>query len=518
MSLSGVETEEEFQISLRLLRKWLFELHCDRNKPTHIRHNATVLDEFLTKSIMPHKDRWFFPGRNRRMTLDQKATSAVESINQKTKWASGKHVTPSMSLRESLRTMDMQVDGVLRDRRIQVLRHAGARALYARTPTVNHVTKEAESLITRQREQSQYYACRVQSLSTIYIKRLPTTHTYCAECESLSSLAGGEGLLDADDFGRPEECCPVHSSLSPIPQFARIRRIDIFSLGPEDDFYEIRCSCLFHPTTGIPCRHILHVLNPVLPHHIFVRWHKRFFAHYKEQNHEAITHEFLTKNRDRRLIVSRTEYDCLMHRATMTAGTLRLPDEFWQPEGPKQASSMGILDLTMDDDSDDDNDYVSPNDFDDSEITAGLLTQEVRLTQSDGNSENPSRTSVSERALQQMAVNHSSSLYQTGMSILSVVCGQVEQSKDTEIESIIRKSLYDMHGQVQSLLVSRYGNDRTFSGEFVSPFMALDTRKRFKRKKSWNEPNKQLRKNTKDDERGPVHISENSLIGMDSLL
>jgi hypothetical protein len=161
------------------------------------------------------------------------------------------------------------------------------------------------------------------------------------------------------------------------------------------------------------------------------------------------------------------------------------------------------------------------NSFSQSQLRHNKENMEIRtghVLAARSNSENPSRISVSERALQQMAVNHSSSLYQTGMSILSVVCGQVEQSKDTEIESIIRKSLYDMHGQVQSLLVSRYGNDRTFSGEFVSPFMALDTRKRFKRKKSWNEPNKQLRKNTKDDERGPVHISENSLIGMDSLL
>jgi hypothetical protein len=218
MSLSGVETEEEFQVSLRLLRKWLFELHCDTNKPRHLRHNATVLDEFLTKSIMPHKDRWFFPGRNRRMTLDQKATSAVESINQKIKWASGKHVTPSMSLCESLRTMDMQVDRVLRDRAIYSQRQAVARALYARTPTVNFITKEGESLLTTQREQSQYYGCRVQSHSMIIMKRLPNTHTYCAECESQSSLGGGEEVhLDDDDFGRAPACCPVHSSMSPIP-------------------------------------------------------------------------------------------------------------------------------------------------------------------------------------------------------------------------------------------------------------------------------------------------------------
>lgn len=522
MSLGGVETEEEFQISLWLLRKWLYELHCNMSNSTHLRHNATILDEFLTKSILPHQDRWFFPGRNRRMTLDQKATSAVESINQKIKWASGKHVSPNMSLRESLRTMDMQADRVLRYRAIQSHRQAGARALYARTPTVNVITKEAESLLTTQREQSQYYGCQVQSNSMILMKRLPTTHTYCAKCEIQSSLAGGgEGYFDDDDFGRAPACCPVHSSMSPIPAFARIRRIEMFYLGPEGDFYEIRCSCLFHPTTGIPCRHIIRLLNSVLPHHIFVRWHKRFLAHYKKQNYEAITQEFAEKNRDRRLILSKPEYDSFMRLATTIAGTHVFPNEFWQPVGPVQASSMGILDWTMDDDSDDDDhDDVFSDDFDDYVAgTGGLLTQEVRLTQNEGNSENPSRPSAAEYALQRMAVlNHSSSLYQTGMSILSVVCGQVEQSKDNEVESIIRRSLYNMQQQVQSLLVSRYGKERDVSGEFVSPFMSLDTRKKFKRKKSWNEPNKRRQKQSKDYERGVVHISENSLLGMDSAL
>jgi hypothetical protein len=204
-----------------------------------------------------------------------------------------------------------------------------------------------------------------------------------------------------------------------------------------------------------------------------------------------------------------------MQLATIIARTHVLPNDFWQPVGPVQASSMGILDWTMDDDSDDDDhDDVCSDDFDDYVAgNGGLLTQEVRLTQDEGNSDKPSRPSAAEHALQRMAVvNQSSSLYQTAMSILSVVCGQVEQSKDNEVESIIRRRLYDMHQEVQSLLVSRYSNERDFSGEFVSPFIALDTRKKFKRKKSWNEPNKRRQKQSKDDERGVVNISENSLL------
>jgi hypothetical protein len=201
-----------------------------------------------------------------------------------------------------------------------------------------------------------------------------------------------------------------------------------------------------------------------------------------------------------------------MQQATIIAGTHVLPNEFWQPVGPVQASSMGILDWTMDDDSDDDDhDDVFSDDY--VAGTGGLLTQEIRLTENEGNYDIPSRPSAAEHALQQMAVvNHSSSLYQTGMSILSVVCGQAEQSKDNEVESIVRRRLNDMHQEVQSLLVSRYGNERDFSGEFVSPFMALDTRKKFKRKKSWSEPNKRRQKQSKDDERGVVNISENSLL------
>jgi hypothetical protein len=136
MGLGGVENEVEFDYSCKMLRAWLY-----RFKDGPHEHNAVVLDQFLTRSILPHKVRWFFAGRERKMTFNQKATSALESVNQTMKFSSGKRVTPNMSMRESTRTMDIQVEQVLADRHMVGCRYFRSRSLYSRSPTCNVVTK-----------------------------------------------------------------------------------------------------------------------------------------------------------------------------------------------------------------------------------------------------------------------------------------------------------------------------------------------------------------------------------------
>ena len=158
-SLGGVENDTEFNRSYRMLRLWLAS-YADERKCHDKKHrdNAKMLDEFLWMKIMPHKTRFFFPGRGRRMTLDEKATSALESINQTIKVMAGKKVTPNMSMRESLRTMDVQVGHPLSERHLAAIRGMNARSLHSLSPTSNIVTKPCESQIAQQTRQATFMA------------------------------------------------------------------------------------------------------------------------------------------------------------------------------------------------------------------------------------------------------------------------------------------------------------------------------------------------------------------------
>lgn len=191
----------------------------------YLRHNAHVLADFL-KRLMPNKDRWFFPSRARRMTLNEKATSAVESLHQSMKFSSGKVVTPSMSLCESLRTMHTQAEPKLRETRIAAVRQASTTSLWGQSPTMNEVSKLCESQIMTQRQQAAFYTCHIEQRSEdlanvpskIWVKRLPFTDQWCSECKKPSG---------SDITQQSGRCCPEHCQTSPLPRFLRIREVQV---------------------------------------------------------------------------------------------------------------------------------------------------------------------------------------------------------------------------------------------------------------------------------------------------
>jgi hypothetical protein len=86
-------------------------------------------------------------------------------------------------MRESIRTMDMQVEQVLADRHMVGCRYFRSRSLYSRSPTCNVVTKPCESQIGQQAEQAEFYACRIKNRSQLCLKRLPAEPLFCVECE-----------------------------------------------------------------------------------------------------------------------------------------------------------------------------------------------------------------------------------------------------------------------------------------------------------------------------------------------
>jgi hypothetical protein len=116
MGLEGVEDEDEYAESLQCLKNWLGSF---TNQASYLHDNAQVLHEFLANRIIPFKARWFFPGRKGLLTLNHKTTSPLESINMTLKCNSGLHVRPNMSLFESFRTQEQQVNTRMNEKGIK---------------------------------------------------------------------------------------------------------------------------------------------------------------------------------------------------------------------------------------------------------------------------------------------------------------------------------------------------------------------------------------------------------------
>jgi hypothetical protein len=466
MGLGGVENDAEFDESYKMIRQWLVSFEDD--SPVH-RHNAIVLDAFLTSKIMPHKVRFFFAGRERRMTLNQKATSALENVNQTIKVSSGKKVTPNMSMCVSLRTMDIQVENVLASRLIEASTKARSRCLHARSSTGDRVTKPCESQIAQQTAQSSFYACSLTEIrkgtDRLLLKRLPMDPLYCVDCEKAKEI--------------DELCCPVHSASSPIPSYLRIRSVDIISAGEDGKLYEVRCSCLYHPTYGIPCRHIIAVLFRVLPQHVFVRWHTKYFAYYKREHCEAITKEFDSRKQDLRLIITHEERAAILLNAQqLEALHTDLPDDFWETKSAVCHSTNGLVPL-------DNEDFDHDDDLRADSFAGGFLSQDIGLSQC----QTEEVTALNPKNHLQAMVVESSDLYASCRSIFTMLCEQAKHCNDPTVESLIRNGLGSMQREVSEQMLRNQGeHQEAFTGEFVSSHVPFDRRKKFKRIRGASEP------------------------------
>ena len=234
MSLRGIENEAELTISQDLLFAWLeqFRSHSDAD----LMENSMQLADFLQRSIVRHKKRWFFPGRAGHMTMDQKSTSLLESVN-KTMKHSGIKVGSAMSLMTSFRTQNDQVALRTRELNLNVQRDFRATPLWAWSPTACHLTTVVESWNQQQLDQGTHYAAFVAHNGLIKIRRLPQKPFACEKCRP------GDGYV-----------CPEHCEHSPIPRFDRVRHLDILPTEIPDRWM-LKCSCLYHPTTSMTPSH-----------------------------------------------------------------------------------------------------------------------------------------------------------------------------------------------------------------------------------------------------------------------
>jgi hypothetical protein len=457
MSLRGIETEAEYNISLKLLFTWLekFRSHSDAD----IIANSMQLEAFLHRSIFRHRKRWFFPGRVGHMTMDQKSTSLLESVNQTIKFSSGKEVQATMSLLTSFRTQDDQVALRMRELRLNVQRDLHATPLWACSPTASHLTKVAESWNQQQLEQGNHYAAFIAHNGLIKIRRLPTMPIACDKCRI------GDGYV-----------CPEHSEHSPIPRFDRVRHIDILPTEMPDRWM-LKCSCLYHPTTGVPCRHVRCVLRRVFPRHVNVRWDLRYFANYGRRGHDDDTAKFKQLCNDRRLLINQQDYSLLMVAAQKNQQEHSLPEEFFDvATGIDQASPSGIVPLESNDE--DDRPFAGK--------VGNDLYARGQFSQQEGFAEES-------RDCNTQAVNHpsveiqqSSDLYQTCKSYIGHFCAMAENTEGAE--AVVREGFADVAAKLSTLAISKTCKPSSFDAPIVSSHLPVNRHKKYVRKKHPAEP------------------------------
>jgi SWIM zinc finger len=475
MGLEGVEDEDEYAESLQCLKNWLGSF---TNQASYLQDNAKVLLEFLVNRIIPFKARWFFPGRKGLLTLNHKTTSPLESINMTLKCNSGLHVRPNMSLFESFRTQEQQVNTRMNEKGIKASEMDRSLCLFSRAPTASYVSTLCETNLIRQRQQSAFYACIVDGECRVKVKRLPGTLNYCRACEKLGAH------------------CAIHCSISPIPTFSRTRILDF--IEQEDGNFEMRCSCPYYATYGLPCRHQICVLQSILPSHVIARHHNKFSAHYKKPNKERITAEFDKMKHDYRLIITQDEYECCMVNAELIFENqvAILPNGFWQQFGPSRCCENGVIRETA----------PSKDGSVAETFLGGAFSQDISLSQS----EPVSLTSAQQLASMQM-VHQNSNLYHSSVSKIKGVVNSVQMCNKPEVESFFTTGLDALIRQVNELVIETSGFDSNQTGEYVSSSVPLDRRQKHKRIKSKSEPSRKTKQLYKG-ERTKVLIKDSSLI------
>jgi hypothetical protein len=370
----------------------------------------------------------------------------------------------------------------MRENHLQACEKDRGRSLSVRSHTCNFVSALCEDELIKQRYQCVHYACYVDGTSTsrVRMKRLPDSPIYCERCEELDDL------------------CPTHCKSSPITTFHRIRTISF--IQQSDGNFEMKCSCLYQPTYGVPCRHQIRLLNAIFPHHIIARHHTKFHANYKQPDMNAVTEEFDAIKRDYRLIIKPQEFYSCMHNAQvlMEQQQAMLPNGFWDKLEPHQICENGVISDAAH------NDIASEDDT----FLGGAFSQDISLSQEVHTSNQPFAS--------MQLVHQNSNLYDSTMSKVKGVVNTCQSCNDPELESYWSTELNALIGRFNERVVQKFGNDCNFTGECVSMSVPVDRRKKSKRIKSRSEPVRKTNDLSKG-ERTAVQLSLDSLITTDEM-
>jgi len=297
MRVGEVESEQEYLESKRCLERWLMWLK-ENHASEAVRHNIVILMDFLTKRVLPHKDRWLACLRQDHLTLHQRTTSALEGVNQTIKDKSKNYASPCMCMAESFEVQQCQTDSRMDKYMKDVWKqHQSYRPYAAGSPTLDKVYRRCESEIAKNVQQSSNYHVRRVDDQRIELLQMwddADSPVFCMECNNTTT-------------------CGPCSQMSTIPRFRRIRTLTFLPLDDDGEDYHVTCSCPYYVTLGIPCRHFS-VFCQVLPKHVIMRHHMEYNALYKDGNagSEDLDEFYKQMQRDFRLKITREEYQGIM--------------------------------------------------------------------------------------------------------------------------------------------------------------------------------------------------------------
>jgi len=344
------------------------------------------------------------------------------------------------------------------------------------SPTALYVNNLCESLIQQNVQQHCHYACRCVSELEIEIVRLPgTAPAFCLECNSST-------------------ICPTCCDRSPIARFKRKRKI-IFTAIENGEWFIMECTCPFQPDTGIPCRHMARLLQ-AQPHHIHIRYHKAYVALYKRPGYENETARFKEQQRDRRLRITREEYDQIM--SYVGSNSQEQDSVFDIPTSSCfQKRSGGLIPHQFTEDLTDNNQAADSTVSNSQDMFGhGFLSQEVGIPsegeeedgeEKDGALEGETTLTWEQPYLSGNAFNDMVATLQT----LTAGC-----RAQPGVTSAMASEFYSFAARWQSKIFGEAASQTDYNGDIVSCYSAVDSRRVAKRIRSATEPNRR-RKTTK---------------------
>lgn len=321
-----------------------------------------------------------------------------------------------------------------------------------------------ESIIQKNALKSKCYACRPLSAHEIEVVRIPGTviniEKECSDC-------------------LPDVKCTNCSPSSPVTRFTRRRRITCHALGTGHCVVE--CSCLEHSNSGIPCPHFRRLLK-VQPEHVLLRWHRACAALFMRELCERATESFISRRRDRRLVVTCKEYNEMMSEARHCE---ELHDEsvFKQStfdDGDSHCCQGG--------------DGILPS-------SPTLITQEIG---------SPPQLSEADLDTPDFAPHLSGNTHNDLVASLTSLTGAC--SRNPELMAALCSNFYEMQAKMEGIIEDRLGSVSQRTGDWVSCRPVVGGANRSSRFKSAFKPKRKKKKKNTKKITGPVLTIDSAII------
>jgi MULE transposase domain len=314
------ETEDEYQVSLRLLNKFIDSPRFHTTVDGRLDIIAHV-KQFLRENILVHNDLFLHYFRRETRFLDIAHNSAHEGTNHGMK-ANAAAVLPVLSPVAAAERMVVQATVTTQKLEEESYRTLQQKKLWSSLPTSAHVVQIAESILLKQVERYANYAVVRVGYSSFEVAAVQEDSCIMSQgndvdsdqlpIPSLESVTGAGGLFGSDEEHDNETIeideedhhegllndvtaassaairgnCPavtttgVTSSCGPIPLFRRTRTV-LFDVNR----CAFTCSCCQFERIGIPCVHVYSVVKCVNPswkgfthHQLSVRWWSIYIA------------------------------------------------------------------------------------------------------------------------------------------------------------------------------------------------------------------------------------------------